>query len=76
MSEAIWIMDMPECCYICPITQCDKDNMSTTTRSADCPLRELPERKPVKALGGWLDFNCGWNACLDTIKGGGGGTNE
>lgn len=42
--KAILVMDMPECCYDCPITVCDADNMSTSSRSADCHLRELPEK--------------------------------
>lgn len=76
MPKAILVMDMPECCCDCSLTQCKENNMSTTTRPTGCPLRILPEIKSVKAMGEWLDFNCGWNACLDTIKGGGGGTNE
>lgn len=32
-----------------------------------CPIRNLPEKKPYKAMSEWLDFNCGWNACIDKI---------
>lgn len=77
MSKAVLIMDMPECCYDCPITVCDADNMSTERRSENCALRELPERK--KAMGiperpTMRDFErkgyqAGWNACLDAITG-------
>lgn len=82
MSKAVLIMDMPGCCYDCPITVCDADNMSTERRSKNCPLRELPEKKPervLKKLGKTTattrfeasDLNIGWNACLDAITGDG-----
>lgn len=32
-----------------------------------CPLKEIPQKKPDKAMGEWLDFNSGWNACIDEI---------
>lgn len=70
--KAILVMDMPECCYDCPITVCDADNMSTSSRSADCHLRELPEKHITDArqVGEeWAVFNRGWNRCLDYILG-------
>lgn len=27
MSKAILIMDMPECCYVCPLRQCEAENL-------------------------------------------------
>lgn len=47
MSKAVLIMDMPECCYVCPLTQCEADNMSTEHRSENCPLREMPEKMEI-----------------------------
>lgn len=74
MSKAVLIMDMPECCYDCPITVCDADNMSTESRSEHCQLQELPEK--LQACGKYPQpdgivpsYKMGWNACLDAITG-------
>lgn len=32
-----------------------------------CPLRDLPDKKPCMAMGKWLNFNCGYNSCVDEI---------
>lgn len=70
MSKAVLIMDMPECCYICPMTQCEADNMSTEHRGENCPLRELPERESGVMVGAYTIGRAdGWNACLDAIGG-------
>lgn len=50
MSKAILIMDMPECCYVCPLRQCKADNMSTEHRGENCPLREMPEKMEAREL--------------------------
>lgn len=69
MSKAVWIMDIPECCYDCHITVCDADNMSSISRSGHCPLRKLPEKKNYEAIsdGTLKAWGNGWNACLDAI---------
>lgn len=90
MSKAVLIMDMPKCCGDCVFSNPDGDYcpfLGEVTRSeyetckkADCPLRELPERKPeriLKTLGKTVkttrfehsDLNIGWNACIDAIEG-------
>lgn len=34
-----------------------------------CPLKEIPKKKPDRAMGEWLAFNSGYNACIDKIMG-------
>lgn len=72
--KAIYIIDMPDCCYDCPITVCDADTMSASCRSGDCPLRELPEQMQVcgkyPQLGNPVpSYRIGWNDCLKKIVG-------
>ena len=44
-------------------------NSFTISRHENCPLVPMPKQKPVRAMGEWLDFNCGWNAAIDAIGG-------
>ena len=76
-KKAILIIDIPESCEECPmingadecILQNEDINFFADTWNdlmAECPLKKMPEKKPAKAVE-WLDFNCGWNACIDEI---------
>ena len=76
--KAILVIDMPENCGECPllngadecILQDEDTNFLADTLSdlmAGCPLKKLPDKKECKSNGEWLDFNCGWNACIDEI---------
>ena len=70
--KAMLIMEMPECCYICPITSCDADNMSTSSRSEDCPLKRIPDHIKGELLTNREHnqiYKAGYNACLDNILG-------
>lgn len=71
MGKSILVIDTPNCCGECEMSGtgvCRKWNMKNLkVFPKDCPLRELPEKKADRAMGEWLEFNCGWNACLDKI---------
>lgn len=58
MAKAVLVMDMPECCEICQLSECNPcglyclpaDNYYdgsylSASRASFCPLRELPEKK-------------------------------
>lgn len=78
MSKSILVIDTPEFCAECP----GCDDLGEVCRAIDkpitdvngecekpdwCPLVKLPEEKPCKAMGKWLNFNCGYNTCIDEI---------
>lgn len=86
MSKAILIMDMPKCCGDCVFSNPDGDHCTFlgevtlseygVCKKANCPLRELPERKETKCYDNddWRTvvtktMNEGWNACLKVIEG-------
>lgn len=87
--KAILVMEMPKCCSDCIFSNPDGDycpflgvitfSEYETCKKADCPLREMPEKRPVMILsnlGGRAttasfkesDLNIGWNACIDAIE--------
>jgi len=58
MAKAVLIMDMPECCADCRLSDCDPGgsyclpvynyydgSYLSASRASFCPLRELPKRK-------------------------------
>lgn len=80
MPKAVLIMDMPECCADCQLTDDDPSGLycvpadkyydgeeSTEDRASWCPLRELPEKANHPAYCDNGRFDKGWNACLDMI---------
>lgn len=75
MSKSIFLIDTPKCCGECPMSGTDvcrkwfgKD---LSKISESCPLRKVPERKPV--AGNLFEYDTdthyemGWNACIDEI---------
>lgn len=79
MSKAVLVMDMPESCDMCDLTdmangkmycgvpgcgELTKDYISC--RPDWCPLRPMPEKKQNACTHG---FAGGWNACIDAIEG-------
>lgn len=83
MSKAVLVLDMPESCSKCTmVTGCDycilQDEDSNFRADswndlrANCPLRELPEKKEAsKYMNEKEKGYCeGWNACIDAITGG------
>ena len=85
MSNAVLIIDMPECCGGCPLMEDDPsggyciahddyiDIPDTMGGKPDwCPLRKLPDKKDSANLPGRSQIKAwgnGWNACLDVIEG-------
>lgn len=73
MSKSIFVIDTPGCCGACPMSGtgvCRKWNMKDAhTFPKECPLKEIPQKKPDRAMGEWLEFNNGYNACIDKIMG-------
>lgn len=85
MSKAILVMDMPKNCFDCRFQEmgfCEAVHSVGEMIPDDdleskpdwCPLREMPEKK--KTIGTESEtericMNCGWNACIDAIGGGG-----
>lgn len=71
MGKAVLVMDMPEGCAVCPITECGLDKMDRHSRADGCPLRELPEKKQLSYDSFEYDLLARvWNNCIDTITGG------
>ena len=81
MSKSILVMNTPEACIDCPChfaeesgkVWCGKEKKELLADDIEtykpdwCPLKEIPRKKPDKAMGEWLDFNCGYNACIHEI---------
>lgn len=86
MKKAILVIDvisMPDGCPECNFCSCDGDECLLLSkdipekvylenkRLSECPLRELPDRKPLSPL--WSNaretYQNGWNDCLDKILG-------
>lgn len=70
MSKAILIMNMPECCAGCPVTECKFDNMGRHSRAGGCPLVSMPQKKKLSCDNWEYDLQAkAWNACIDAIGG-------
>ena len=90
MSKAILVMDnMPDKCGECECSYCDYDdphlnlicavagdNVSGSDKPDWCPLRPMPEKKPLKGNVSNIQRmmeemgSVSWNACIDAIGGG------
>ncbi len=90
MSKAVLVMDMPEKCDGCILHStmirkqiCNAEIKRTENEGEKpdwCPLRELPEKKPIRKddeLSGLSvglvileAASLGWNDCIDAITGG------
>lgn len=78
MSKAMLIMDKPESCKKCKLSRClptkgvgiccvNRERFDDITKMQDwCPLREVPEKYEDVSM----DFERGYNACIDEILGG------
>lgn len=86
MAKAMLIMEMPTSCDVCDFVDeryhycCvpwfGKDVSDyVECRHEDCPLRECPEKKQTNLSEirnmGEINYNLGYNACIDKILGGG-----
>ena len=91
MSKAILVMDnMPDKCGECECSYCDYDdphlnlicavvgdNVSGSDKPDWCPLRPMPEKKPLKGNVSNIQRMMeemgavSWNACIDAMIGGG-----
>ena len=83
MSKAILVIDMPSCCYECPMCAtwevlpsveehyCTVENNGIDHRNKPdwCPLRLLIEKKmPYITSSDYLNgFDAGYNACIKKI---------
>lgn len=83
MAKAVLIMDMPESCADCQLSDDDPSGSycmpaddyydgsdSSEDRASFCPLLELPEHKRTigaESEDNVLLLNAGYNACLDEI---------
>ena len=83
--KAILVIDMPEKCIYCPVYDNDgiypckaidieeTEDYNELTIPSWCPLKPMPEKKEIKEvpiyLNDLLDFDRGWNACIDEILG-------
>lgn len=85
MSKSILVVDTPESCFGCLLSSqnisdyeiyCSENSCNVTDffdnfeKTDWCPLKEMPEKKLDKAGSEWLDFNCGFNSCIDEILNG------
>lgn len=78
MAKAIFVMDIPESCSMCPLEKsmkCCTDEAPTEQYTKEkpswCPLKPMPEKReqhpfPKGYEEGWDN---GWNACIDAICG-------
>jgi len=75
MSKSILVIDTPACCGECPMSGtgvCRKWSMKEArTFPKDCPLVEMPERRPephfTSETAYSLGIDKGWNTCIDEI---------
>ena len=68
MNKSILVLDTPKSCYDCPVTECAADDMSITSRNADCPLKPVPEKPDYPPINS-ESYVAGYNACIDEILG-------
>lgn len=85
MSKAMLIMDMPNNCKNCPLSETTGEfnkllcvplqkeyNNLENTRPSQCPLKFVPSKKYHSAYGnGKIEMSDDkvWNRCIDTILG-------
>ena len=83
MSKAVLVMDMPESCDMCDLTDMINGKMYCGVpgcgelvedyiicRPDWCPIRQMPEKdKKQYSTGASNSYRNGWNACIDAIGG-------
>ena len=81
MSKAVLVLDMPEGCNCCKLSDCTgyapfcrikmESYLGRMDKKPDwCPLRTVPERdKKQYSTGASNSYRNGWNACIDAILG-------
>lgn len=74
MSKAILVMDMPESCFSCKLSEWANCRITKRchvqhSRPFDCPLHELPQKKDERDFDSDSDYfgALGYNACIDEI---------
>lgn len=85
MDKAILVIDMPSCCYECPLCEslevlpsveeyyCTVENNDVDRRNKPnwCPLKPMPKKKLpyITSSNHLIGFGEGYNACIDEILG-------
>ena len=74
MPKAILVIDMPDNCGNCLISDCCHNNdgkYDLNIRQSWCPLKEMPDKeKESDCFDEFEDgYAHGWNSCLDEILG-------
>lgn len=72
MSKAVILIDMPEKCIKCNYKSDCYYFENTETRPKTCPLRKLPEKRPIKDHYNYtyqLTYDQGWNRVIEEITG-------
>lgn len=86
MSKAVLIIDMPESCEECPLqleVESGKKivlgvnicrgsgmyNQDSSKKPEWCYLRPMPEKMECPGMNG-VNYEAGWNSCIDAIEGG------
>lgn len=73
MTKAVLVLDMPENCGRCPISEYCHNNdgkCDLSVRQSWCPLKEIPNKKEYNNMYDpmqVLTYKDGWNACIDRI---------
>ena len=73
MSKVILVMDMPDNCITCKLSDWDTCRITrkcnTKGRKVECPLRELPEKQVTHPIDNMFQRGAknGWNACINEI---------
>lgn len=82
MIKAIFVMDMPSTCGMCPMSGtdvCRKWNMKDLCEfPKDCPLREVPRKidyasyfkEDQQSIDFSMGYTKGYNDCINKILGG------
>ncbi len=73
MAKVILVIDMPENCGSCPISEYCHNNdgkCDLSVRQSWCPLKEIPIKKEYDYLYDIMSvmaYKDGWNECIDKI---------
>ena len=81
MAKGILVVDIPENCYECYMSElygdgvvfcggCERNMDYTESRRPDwCPIKSIPEKQINNNLYDeyYEGFDAGWNACIDEI---------
>lgn len=72
MSKAVILVEMPNKCTECFNKHECYDFVNADTRPKTCPLRALPEKRPIKDHYSYtyeLTYDQGWNRVIEEITG-------